>query len=276
MADIRKVHQQRVEPWKGVFGMKRTMVIAGVLLGVVVLATASTGCAAGMSAVRRVALDRTSDKTNKMSREFALEGAARVSAEIVMGVGDLDLSGDTSSTKALTADLVFSPESLRPMADYALDDDEGRIEVRQPGYSSLSLPAPESVWDLKLNGTVPTDLALDLGLVRSDIDLRSIDVRNLSLENGVGDSTIDLTGPRSNGVVAHIQSEAGKVTVRLSKDVPVIVRTEPGQPGRFRAPGFVREGESWVNEAWKAGQRGPAIDISVETGIGEVKLVLVE
>ena len=56
----------------------------------------------------------------------------------------------------------------------------------------------ENTWELALASGVPTDLSLKLGVGEADVDLSDVDVRYLEAVTGVGETTIDLSGPRSS------------------------------------------------------------------------------
>jgi hypothetical protein len=246
--------------------LRKTMMIALVVLAALAVAT-TTGC-------RAVRIADSNSVTNE-SKEVALEGATKIEADVTMGVGELNLSGEATTTNALKAGFSYSPASWKPEVSYAIAAGTGTLAVRQPESSHVPTgDNARNTWDLVLAGGVPTDLSLELGVGRSTVDLRSIDVRNLHALTGVGDTTLDLSGARANGMTAKIEAGIGKLTLKLPRSVGVRVSGREDGLGDTSADGFVAQGNSWVNDAY-AGP-GPKIEIDLSRGIGELTLLLVD
>jgi hypothetical protein len=130
-------------------------------------------------------------------------------------------------------------------------------------------------WVVTLPTGVPTDLKLTFGVGKSDVDLRGLDLRNLDTTTGVGDTKIDLSGPRTSDMTARIQSGIGKLTVRLPKGVGVRINIRDEGIGQFVADGFTLQGtNTYVNAAYSAA--GPKIELDLVRGIGDVTLALVD
>ncbi|HEX9094260.1 MAG TPA: toast rack family protein [Coriobacteriia bacterium] len=246
--------------------LRKTVIIAFVVL-MAATALTTTGC-------RAVRLPDTS-RTTSESKTVALDGATTIETRIRMGVGELSLSGETSATDALKADFTYEPVSWKPEVSYAVDGGVGKLEVRQPEPTEVpAFKSAHNTWGLVLAGGAPTDLSLQLGVGRSVVDLRNVDVRKLDVLSGVGDCTVDLTGPRANGLTGRVEAGVGKLTIRLPKGVGVRVGGREDGVGHTTADGFIAQGGSWVNEAYSGS--GPRIEIELVRGIGDVTLVLVD
>jgi hypothetical protein len=253
--------------------MRKT--ILATLAVLALLAIAGTGCT-------RVRLDDApSTKTTTESKTVGLDGAKSLEAEIVMGVGDLRFSGEPSQTSAMEATFTYAPASWKPEVAYALTGEAGSLSVRQPDPSRTPFPdRARYVWDVKLTGAVPMTLDLTLGVGRSNVDLRGLDLvngRKIGLEVlcGVGNSTIDLSRrPRPTDLSARIETGIGETVIRLPKGVGVRVSGRQNGIGSTGADGFIAQGDAWVNEAY-AGD-GPKIEIDLVRGIGDVTLELVD
>jgi hypothetical protein len=249
--------------------MRRALTaVAAVVLGLALVAGAS-GCT-------RVALqDLPQTRTETLNKTVALEGATQLDTEIAMGVGELTVSGlDTSST-AMTGEFVYSPASWLPEVTYDSTGGVGTLAIRQPAHTDVQLfEHVTNTWDVRLAKGIPTDLKLRLGVGGGRIDLRGVDLTSLDMVNGVGATSIDLSGARTKGFAANIESGVGKLTLRLPKSVGARVIGGKDGIGEFTADGVSVHSDSWVNDAWSGS--GPKIDIALNRGVGEVEILLVD
>ena len=252
--------------------MRRSAVALVVLLAIGTLGTA--GCT-------RVPLPRAQVTTQSEHTVVALKGAKSVDAQLVIGVGQLKVSAASTSSPAggadlMTADFVYAPASWKPQVAYAVGaDGVGRLEVRQPEGSKVPVfQDTKNAWDLTLAPGVPMKLALACGVGTNDIDLRGIDVRELSATTGVGDSTIDLSGKRASDVAVDLHSGVGKLVVKVPRSMGVRVTGRQDGVGSFSADGFIAQGDTWVTQAYSGS--GPKMEISIQRGVGDIRLELVD
>ena len=110
-----------------------------------------------------------------------------------------------------------------------------------------------------------------MGVGKSDVDLKGLNLRRFSLEAGVGEGTVDLSGPRPCDLDATIKAGVGKLTLVLPADVGVRVKAQAGL-GHVESDGLKADGDDWVNETW--GKTKTSVRVEVEGGIGEVDLRL--
>ena len=88
---------------------------------------------------------------------------------------------------------------------------------------------------------------------------------------GVGEGSVDLSGPRTNDLDASIKAGVGKLSLVLPSDVGVRVKAQAGL-GHIDADGLKADGDAWVNDVW--GKTKTSVRVEVEGGIGEVELRL--
>lgn len=246
--------------------IRKTLTVALVVL-VAAFALTATGC-------RRVPLKETAG-TQTDSVSYPLGGATKVDAEIVMGVGELTLSGETSSTDAFRGGFTYSPASWKPESSYTLVDGTGTLRVRQPSDTEVkAFRSAQNTWDLKLAGGVPTDLDLTLGVGSNRVDLSRVDIRELKVVTGVGNARIDLTGARTSDVHARVEAGVGDLRIRLPRGVAVRVNKVSEGIGHVTADGFVMQGSDYVNAAY--GSAGPRIELDLHAGVGTVILELAD
>ncbi|HEX9094375.1 MAG TPA: toast rack family protein [Coriobacteriia bacterium] len=246
--------------------LRKMMVIA--LVAVLAFALiGTTGC-------RRVRIADRSDVVTE-NETVPLGGATTIEAEISMGVGELTLSGESTTTSALDGTFTYGPSDWKPEIGYDVSEGTGRLRVRQTEPDlTPDLRNAQNTWDMTLAGGVPTRISLELGVGRSAIDLRDVDVRDLSVTCGVGETTLDLSGPRTAGMDVDIEAGVGSVTVKVPRGVGVRIAGREDGVGHTSADGFIAQGGAWVNESY-AGP-GPKIEIDLQRGVGDVTLLLVD
>jgi len=149
--------------------------------------------------------------------------------------------------------------------------------------------------ELDFTGLQVEELELDLGagdlIVRFDepnaTDMRSLTVnagaskleisgignagpRRVTVQGGVGDMTLDLTGDWPQSANVYVTAGVGALTLRLPDNVGVRVRAAGGLSS-IDAPDFHRSGNDYVNDAF--GEAETELDVRVTTGVGSVRLI---
>jgi hypothetical protein len=219
--------------------------------------------------------------------------AEAVSIEIVMGAGDLEVTG--GAEELLEADFIYNVAEFKPEVEYQND----RLVVRQPAFegrgSLWDVDDYRYEWDLRLNDDVRTEMSVTVGAGKSDLDLGSLSLASLQIETGAGEVelnlrgassladldvkvgagqlTADLTGARETDLRAIVEGGVGETTLRLPRDVGVRVEVERGL-APINADGWTRDGDAYVNDAY--GASGPALRVTVRSGVGAINLELGE
>jgi len=210
-------------------------------------------------------------KTEILEQKVGLAGAESASVSISLGVGKLRLAGGADSL--LDARFEYNIPDWKPVVSYNIEDGRGRLVVEQPSRV-VGATWPGNVrydWNLNLSPGVPLELEVDMGVGKSEVDLRGLDVRRFSLEAGVGEGSVDLSGPRTSDLDATIKAGVGRLTLILPAEVGVRVKAQGGL-GRVSAEGLKAQDDEWVNETW--GKTKASLRVEVEGGIGAVEMRL--
>jgi hypothetical protein len=246
----------------------RFLVVLAVVL-TLVAAVATSGCRRVKLAVPPGGGSGASD----WPEAVPLGAATSVDATVRMAIGGLTLSAtEPSSTLALDGSFNYSIAGWKPRVTYSIDGTRGVLSVVQPEMKAFrpTLSDNENSWNVKLAAGVPTDLSLALGLGDSDVDLRGLDIDSLRVVSGVGQTRLDLSGPRSHDVRVRVDSGVGDVEIDVPSDVGVRLVGGKDGVGDLSASGFTRSGAALVNSAW--GKLGPQIDISLTRGVGDINV----
>jgi hypothetical protein len=219
-----------------------------------------------------------------------LDGAEEVSAEIEMGIGKLRIG--KGSSDLMDAEFVYNVEEWKPVIEYRVSGDLGRLAIRQHESKKKSFGrGVKCEWDLRFNEDVPLELTMELGAGESRIDLRDLTVssldltfgagevniitggsatlEDLDLEAGAGDFMLDLTGDWDVDLDADIKAGVGRVKVVLPTETGVRVETSKGI-GKISMRGLKKVGDHYVNDAY--GRADADLNINIETGIGAIEL----
>ena len=251
--------------------MNRFMKYAVTCIALAAVLGASTGCT-------RVRLqDDPKTRTFTESNSIDLKGAAALKATIDQGVGELRVRPSVTATPGVVdTTFMFAPESWRPEVTSAVEGTAATLEIAMPnGASSPTFANTKNTWTITLPKGVATDLSLQLGVGLSQVDLRGLNLTGLDVKTGVGETTIDLSGPRTTDLASRIEAGVGALTLRLPRNVGVRITSDNNGIGHWSAKGFTESGTGFLtNSAWSG--TGPKIDIELDSGVGDVTLVLVD
>lgn len=246
--------------------MKKTILLVAVAITLVGVLMA-TGC----TRVRLSETQRGSDEVAVDERTLELGGAGKLIASARMGVGELQLTGSTTSSDTLEARFEYAPASWKPDVEFGSDGTEAHFSADQSEASEMQLgDKVRNLWDLKFPAGVPTELSLKLGVGESTVDLRDVDVRDLLVTTGVGSTKIDLSGPRAVDIDARIECGVGETVIRVPSNMGVRIVGGQDGVGDLSAEGFQADGDALVNEVF--GSAGPKLEIKLTRGIGDVRI----
>jgi hypothetical protein len=201
------------------------------------------------------------------SQTLELGAAKDVQAKIEVPTGKLNISG--GAAKLLDANFQYFKSDGEPVLSYNVKDDRGHLDLSQPNDSHIRMLNTHNDWDLRFSDDVPLNLDLTIGAGQGYLDLRGLDVRDLTLNFGTGELNMDLTGPRKNNLIATIKGGVGSARIRLPKDVGVSVHASGGI-GAVIAHGLTEHDNNYTNDAW--GKSATSITLKIEGGIGSIRL----
>jgi len=204
------------------------------------------------------------------TQSVELQGAKSVNASLEMPSGTLTISGadNGNASRLLDADFHYGRRG-QPKVDYTVSGDSGQLNIGQESEEIHVAGGDDGDWDLKFAPGVPLDLKIELGAGQGDLRLKGMDVGRLDVEVGAGELNLDLTGERKRNLTADIEGGAGTATIRLPKDVGVLVNASGGI-GSITTSGLKRDGDAYVNDVY--GKTATSIDMKVEGGVGQIRL----
>jgi hypothetical protein len=206
-------------------------------------------------------------RTETESVELGSADGARVHVEINVGTLTIGSGADT----LMEGTFEYNVDRWQPNVDYSLNGSQGVLLVEQPD-AKMPLDGRERVnrWDLRLNNGVPIDLEIDSAAGEAALDLRDLNLTDLQLSVAAGNATVDLSSALDHDLNASITGGVGNLTVKLPHDMGVRVTADTGIGG-LTSSGLLRNGNSFVNEAYGVSPHTLFLDIT--TGVGAIELL---
>lgn len=220
-------------------------------------AAALTGCTVSTVPAGPVQYD-----TKVIERDAS--GTARV--KLNMGAGDLKVSSGTQ--KLLRAYFTYNVPQFKPDVQYSTSGGVATLNISQP-ETHAHIGNMKYEWDLRLNNEVPLELDAQFGAGEAQLDLGSLNLRRVSVEMGVGQMQMDLRGIPQHDYDVEVHGGVGEADVKLPANAGIEAKASGGI-GEISVRGLTKEGDRWVNEAFRG--TGVKIHVNVEGGIGAIKL----
>src|SRR5690554_1014486 len=111
-----------------------------------------------------------------------------------MGVGKLNVSGGIKDI--FKGCFIYSIDRWKPNINYSSTGKKGQLFIEQPSNTKkINIGKKQKYqWDISLSEEIPMDLSIKLGVGSSILAFDTINLRNLDIEMGVGETEIDLRG----------------------------------------------------------------------------------
>lgn len=205
----------------------------------------------------------------RFTQTVEAQGAKNVHAEIELGAGDLNLTG--GAAHLMDADCFYSRASRKPEVSYDVTGATGELRIRQVNKERIQFGdgGGNNDWNLRFGNQVPLDLNVKMGAGTGRMELSGMQLTHLSVEGGAGTLFVDLSGDWKQSFDGRIAGGVGTVTVRLPANVGVHVRATGGL-GAVNAPGFERDGDTYVNSAY--GKSPVTLTLEISGGVGTINL----
>ncbi|WLD94190.1 toast rack family protein [Alkalihalobacillus sp. AL-G] len=206
----------------------------------------------------------------KTSKKHVIEknDEKELDVTVEMGIGKLKLSG--RSEQIMEGTFKYRGDELEPTMDYAKEGEKGTLVISQKSVSKWGqFFSAKQDWDFSLNNQLPLSLCIEIGTGKSELDLSDLNLQKLSIDAGVGESVIDLTGEWSTSFKAEMNTGVGKTKIILPKKVGARLTLSKGV-GKINADYFMMVGDAYQNQAYD--DADVKIDINLNVGVGEVIL----
>jgi hypothetical protein len=246
-----------------VIGRRRPLVSLLLILGVIVvggLLVAYTGFA-------------TRGDLTSYSLNSPLGSARSADVEIDFGMGELQVDGSAGSEALASGQLEYYANRQAPGVD--LDTGErARLVIRAGDNQGFNFDwfgqSRSPRWTVHLSSRLPLSLKADLGVGNSTLDLSGVDLTNLDVNSGTGNTTVIFPTP-DRAVTAGIDGGVGNLIIRIPDDAQARVSVDTGVGNVTVSSRFTKQGENvWVTDGY--GSASNKLDLSVDAGVGNVEI----
>ncbi len=196
------------------------------------------------------------------TRTIEREGATRVRATVVLGVGELRIAG--GGTGALRGEFATNVPAWRPEIEYTVEGEVGHLTIRQP--EGEPKPKPQHArqrWTLAFPDAVPLDLHIKVGAVTGTLVFGALALESLAIETGAGSLTIDLTAAQA-ALEATVRGGVINAEIRLPTDYGARVAVD-APIATVRAAGLRQIGHAYTNARYEAAK--PAVRVRIAGGV---------
>ena len=196
--------------------------------------------------------------------------AKELDIELSLGIGEITVQKGT--TEWIEGNAIYNVKKLKPTVDYNLRGKIGNVEIEHKNTKSFKFSKIKNNWQLNFTDKTPLKLSIETGAAMANLNLQGLKLKDLGIETGIGDLTVDLRGDWEKSFETNIEAGIGQTTVYLPSDVGVKILLEKGI-GTANVVGLLSQGNGvYVNEAFQ--NADVLLTITTEMGIGEVSFVL--
>jgi hypothetical protein len=198
----------------------------------------------------------------------SLEGATRAEVSLKFGAGSLRARA-LPETGDLLLDGVIRPRGRENVErDFSVRDGTATLVLRsaEPSFGPILGGAGGPTWDLALNRQIPIDLQAEVGAGEVELDLSELQVSNLRVTMGLGQTTVIL--PAEGRFQAFIEGAIGQTTIIIPRDMAARVQADTGIASRQAPEGYQRQGDLYTSSDYEGADN--RVDLVVSQAIGNL------
>lgn len=185
--------------------------------------------------------------------------------QLHFGAGNLSFTGN--SNKLMEGTFTSNNDDLMPKIKYNEKNNKANLSIK-PKKSGLKIRGNiRNDWELAFSDKVPLSFSLKLGAGRNILNFDYLIIKDLSVNAGVGETVIDLSGVESRDFIVEVNSGVGSTKLIFSKDDAVVVNISKGIGSVF-AKDFYVDGDYYKTTV----DSDEFINVTVKQGIGEIIL----
>lgn len=198
-----------------------------------------------------------------------LDGTTR--AEIVLGpaVGTLRVEALLDST-SLVEGMVRLGSGEELEREFEVEDGVAVFTLQSEGVTvgPFAGMGDERGWDLQLNGDVPLDLEIDLGVGLAELDLRDLMVSDLYVDFGIGQTTIKL--PAEGQLQVEVNGGIGLVEIVIPRGMEARIRLDTALVTRQLPQGYRCHDDVCTSPGYASADN--RVDLEIDMAIGNVSV----
>ncbi|MBC8335586.1 MAG: hypothetical protein ISR59_11945 [Anaerolineales bacterium] len=222
--------------------------------------------------------------------EQSLGDAETANIRIDSSVGELSVESHSRNDNLIQGTIsTVEQEVIRE--HYELDGDEASYFLGSDWASGMPFQIPgfeknHLSWDISLTEEIPLNLNISLGVGESDLDLSDLQVSEVNLDLGVGQTTVVLpngeyqasveggvgqttvTLPDKGQIKLNVEGGVGEIVIRIPKDMAAQIHVDRGIVGLNIPSGYIQSGDTYTSPNYD--QAKDHVELYLEQGIGSI------
>ena len=205
-----------------------------------------------------------------------LGSAKSAGVAIDFGMGVLQVDGTTNSETLASGTLDYYANRRPPTPDVEMDGERAELVIEAPGEPGFNFDwfgkSSSPNWNVHLNPDVPISLKADLGTGDTTLDLASVNLTDLDVDSGTGNTTVIFPHPADGlTVTGSVDGGVGNLVLRIPEDAEARVSIDTGIGNVTADSRFTQTSDNlWVTEGYDTAPE--KLDLTVDAGIGNVEL----
>lgn len=196
-----------------------------------------------------------------------LNGVERADLEVDFGAGQLDIRALTDSSSLITGELDLAS---RRTPSWTIDRGSGRASMtlqytRGNWFGDWGRGRGDE-WDLRLSPKVGYSLDVDVGAGIAMLDLTGLNLKELNIANGAGQSTLIL--PKEGDFSARVSSGVGRLVLEIPDEMAARVQIDRGLGPLEISSRFEKRGDVYVTDDWDTNEN--RVDLEIDIGVGQI------
>jgi hypothetical protein len=212
----------------------------------------------------------TTSVGNVKTESQSVNPVSATSAKVQIDFPAGKLKVQNGAGNLMDASFRYNVDDWQPQIVYHEDGTQGDLHVSFPGEHQVPVRGElVNEWEIQLSDQTPLELSINTGAGNSQLDLGGLDMTSLTVETGVGVTTINLIGTWDHDLDVFIQGGVGQLTVNLPSEMGVRVDMDTALVS-VTTKGLIQDENGYVNQA--AGSAPYTLTLKLEAGVGSVVL----
>jgi len=196
-----------------------------------------------------------------------LDGVERANLKVHFAAGQLDISQLIDSSSLVEGDLDLATRRKPTWTiDTGADRADMTLEYTRGGQPEDWNWRGGDEWDLRLSPQVRFSLDVDVGAGEATIDLTGLDIQDLKVTAGAGQTTVIF--PQEGDFSATVSGGVGRLVIEIPADLAARIQVDRGLSALDISRRFEQDGDVYRTGDWEANEN--RVDLEIDVGVGLV------
>lgn len=212
----------------------------------------------------------TSTTASSQTIRQALEGATNAEIEIESSISKLQINTSEASEQLIEGTVALhNDEELETDFEVLADTARYSLKSKSRGFIFPNFGGSDAgLWDLRLNGEIPTALSIDTGIGSSNLDLETLQLTALEVNAGIG--AVEITLPDSGDFEATIEGGVGEIVVMIPDTLAARITANAGIGTAQVEGNYINNGEEYRSPDFDSATN--RVILEVDGGVGSITI----